>query len=263
MEVEVPKWHVWRSTWSTDIVMRGAKIGGLVEKCSYNKSSMIYFYFVFWALYISLPSRYCMSHKAHFSASMCYHESWEVSLPSMCLHHILAHETHLCYLALASKPAPTCFQTTWGHLELKNPSTHNMVKRVANNAQCTVQHKVHVTCKLHWTCINWIPHSFFVNCFVRRFASHVLTHLTKSEGKWSPREDKKTVKLTLFFQNCLFFGIYQKKINTFVFLVHGHSSWSIFGLHLVRGPKALCIGIFNRLNGREAIFHRPTSWSMV
>ena len=30
-----------------------------------------------------------------------------------------------------------------------------------------------------------------------------------------------------------------KKINTFIVLVHGHSSWSTFGLHLVRGPKAL------------------------
>ena len=49
------------------------------------------------------------THRAHFSTSMCYIESWGVNLPSMCLDHIIAHETyHLC-LALPLNSAPKCF----------------------------------------------------------------------------------------------------------------------------------------------------------
>ena len=35
------------------------------------------------------------------------------------------------------------------------------------------------------------------------------------------------------------FGHIHKKNKLIHFLVHGHCSWSIFGLHLVRGPKDL------------------------
>jgi hypothetical protein len=38
-------------------------------------------------------------------------------------------------------------------------------------------------------------------------------------------------------QTWIFWGVYIKKISTFIFWVHGRSSWSTFGLHLVRGPK--------------------------
>ena len=34
------------------------------------------------------------------------------------------------------------------------------------------------------------------------------THLTRSEDKWSPREDKIMVKLDFFFQNRPFLGMY-------------------------------------------------------
>ena len=51
------------------------------------------------------------------------------------------------------------------------------------------------------------------------------------------REDKRMVKLE-FFSKQLFWGIYKKK-STHSLLVHGHTSWSTFGLHLVRDPKAL------------------------
>ena len=55
-------------------------------------------------------------------------------------------------------------------------------------------------------------------------------------------EDKKRQEndQTLFCFKCLFWA-YLKKNQHFHFLVHGHSSWSTFGLHLVRGPKALYI----------------------
>ena len=52
------------------------------------------------------------------------------------------------------------------------------------------------------------------------------------------REDKRMVKLEFFFKTTLFGHILQKNQHIH-FLVHGHSSWSTFGLHLVRGPKAL------------------------
>jgi hypothetical protein len=54
------------------------------------------------------------------------------------------------------------------------------------------------------------------------------------------REDKKMVKLFFFF--CFFktilLGLYRKQINTFSFWSMV-TSLSTFGLHLVRGPKAL------------------------
>ena len=38
-----------------------------------------------------------------------------------------------------------------------------------------------------------------------------------------------------------FLDTFLKKKSAHSLLVHGHSSWSIFGLHLLRGPKALWI----------------------
>ena len=60
------------------------------------------------------------------------------------------------------------------------------------------------------------------------------------------REDKRMVKLffNFFFQNYPYWAYMKKKSkkNQHVwFLVHGHSSWSTFSLHLVRAPKALLI----------------------
>ena len=49
-------------------------------------------------------------------------------------------------------------------------------------------------------------------------------------------------------QNCPFFIIYLKNQHIH-FLVHDHSSWSTFGLHLVRCPKALQIDfLFKKLD---------------
>ena len=44
--------------------------------------------------------------------------------------------------------------------------------------------------------------------------------------------------LKLDFFEFPFLDIYSKNQHI-PFLVHGHSSWSTFGLHLVRGPKAM------------------------
>ena len=48
------------------------------------------------------------------------------------------------------------------------------------------------------------------------------------------RENKRMIKHDFFFQ--IFFWAYVKKSIIFIF---GHSSWSTFGTHLARGPKAL------------------------
>jgi hypothetical protein len=42
-------------------------------------------------------------------------------------------------------------------------------------------------------------------------------------------------------------GIYQKNQHI-RFLVHGHSSWFTFGLHLVRGAKSLDIDFLEKLD---------------
>ena len=60
------------------------------------------------------------------------------------------------------------------------------------------------------------------------------------EEKMKTRKDKRMVKLyfILFFQNFLIWAYIF--LNQHIhFLVHGHSAWSTFGLHLVRGPKTL------------------------
>jgi hypothetical protein len=76
----------------------------------------------------------------------------------------------------------------------------------------------------------------------------------------------------LFFQNYPFWTCGWKKTSTLTFLVHGYSSWSTFGLHLVRGPNTLYIDFWrNRIievgqssrTMEKAIFHGPTSCSMM
>ena len=42
-------------------------------------------------------------------------------------------------------------------------------------------------------------------------------------------------------------------------LLHGHSSWSTFGLHLVRGPMALWFHLKRTRPWKKAIFHGLTS----
>ena len=51
------------------------------------------------------------------------------------------------------------------------------------------------------------------------------------------REDKRMVKLEKKFETVLFGYVFKKLAH--LFLVHGHSSWFTFSLHLVKGPKTL------------------------
>jgi hypothetical protein len=67
----------------------------------------------------------------------------------------------------------------------------------------------------------------------------------KDEDK---RRQQKMIKLS-FFKNYPF-GTYIKKISTH-FLVHGHSSWSTFSLHLVGDSKRFVKGFFKKLNHRS------------
>ena len=64
------------------------------------------------------------AHKAQFSTFMCCIESWDVSLPSMCLDHIIAHENTIYILPYPLNWLPCVSQNNVGHLELKNLSTN-------------------------------------------------------------------------------------------------------------------------------------------
>jgi hypothetical protein len=57
------------------------------------------------------------------------------------------------------------------------------------------------------------------------------------EEKMKSKEDKRMTKLDFLFRTA-FLNII-KQNSTHSLLVHDHSSSSTFGLHLVRGPKAL------------------------
>ena len=66
---------------------------------------------------------------------------------------------------------------------------------------------------------------FFAKCF------HGYKERREVGGEKIKHEEKS--------QNCPFLDIYICKKQHIHFLVHGHFSWSTFGLHLVKGPKAL------------------------
>ena len=67
----------------------------------------------------------------------------------------------------------------------------------------------------------------------------VLVNLLGGGGeKIKTIEDKKMVKLFSFLFKHALLGYILKNQHTH-FLVHGHPFRSTFGLHLVRGPKAL------------------------
>jgi hypothetical protein len=82
------------------------------------------------------------------------------------------------------------------------------------------------------------------------------------------REAKRLVRLKFLFKTVNFGQIFKNNQHIH-FLVHGHSTWSTLGLHLVRGPR-LCKLVFSRDRTMEvgpssptmekAIFHGWTSW---
>ena len=56
------------------------------------------------------------------------------------------------------------------------------------------------------------------------------------EEKMKTRGNKRSVTLDFFFQVFLFGAFKKKQIDKLT--LHGHSYWSTFTLHLVRGPKS-------------------------
>ena len=90
------------------------------------------------------------------------------------------------------------------------------------------------------------------------------------EEKTKTREDKRMVELDLKTKippKMPSLGKYQKNQHIHV-LVHGHFSWSTFGLHLVGGTNGFVKWFFKKLDHqvgpwKKAIFHGLTSWSMV
>jgi len=68
------------------------------------------------------------------------------------------------------------------------------------------------------------------------FVMKCVSREEKTKRRWRPENGRTWI----FSPNCLFHAYVGKKIQHIHFWVHGHSSsWSTFGLHLVRGPKAL------------------------
>ena len=111
--------------------------------------------------------------------------------------------------------------------------------------------------------------SFFIKIVVRRFASHIFNTLNK---KWRQVQEKTREWSDLnYFQNCPFWT-YIKKNQHIQFLVHDHSSWSTFSLHLVKGPRLSKL-IFKKSDHgswtidsdhwRRPLLHSPTSWSIA
>ena len=82
-------------------------------------------------------------------------------------------------------------------------------------------------------------------CYNKKLMDFILFFVFLEE-KLKTREDKRRQEngQTSIFFSILTFWAYTKKNQHIHFLVHGLSSWSTYGLHLVRGPKALQI-VFN------------------
>ena len=75
--------------------------------------------------------------------------------------------------------------------------------------------------------------------------------------RWRQEKTKEWSNLNVF-SKLLFFDIYQKNQDIH-FLVHGHSSWFTFGLHLVRDPKASWIVLFFKKKKKSDHGKRPSS----
>ena len=107
---------------------------------------------------------------------------------------------------------------------------------------------------------------FFVKIVVRRFAGHIF-HTFNKKGRQVKPKRRQSFRERLGFWACIY-----KKNQHLHFLVHGHSSWSTFGLHLVRGPRLSKLKFYEVRPWNsdhelgpltKAIFHGLTSWSIV
>ena len=145
---------IYTLTWFNGFCGETGKRGGMVGKGidpRLRNAVLIFFNEIFLGgLYIQLfPLG--QVHKAYILSSMWRNESWEARPPSMCLDHIIAHETYHFYLALPLKPTSTCFTKQCG---TSRTQEFEYTWWSGLQTMLNVQHKVHVTCKLHWTCTN-------------------------------------------------------------------------------------------------------------
>ena len=85
----------------------------------------------------------------------------------------------------------------------------------------------------------------------------------KKWGQEKTIETKRMVKIVFFLYWILYFLCVYSKIQHLCFLIHGHSSWSTFSSHLVRAQGSQ--NWFKKKIGpmKKALFHGPTSWSIV
>ena len=97
---------------------------------------------------------------------------------------------------------------------------------------------------------------------------HILRSALSIDMVWQVlRWERKKINIWFFFfQNCPFWTYVWEENQHVHFSMHGYSSWSTFGLHLMRGPNTLYVDFWkNRIievgqSGRtmeRAIFHGP------
>ena len=125
--------------------------------------------------------------------------------------------------------------------------------------------------------VNYIEHVqfksliFFCRNCCEKICKPRLQHIF--DKKWRQVKPKRIQEndQTWIFSKLPFWACIQKYQHIH-FWVHGHSSWSTFGLHLVRGPRLSKL-YFQEVGPwklaheliplKKAIFHGPTSWSIV
>ena len=76
---------------------------------------------------------------------------------------------------------------------------------------------------------------FLVRIIMKWFASHTFDTFNKEWRQVKPKRRQEYGQTWIFFHKSPFWACI--KIQHIHFLVQGHSSWSTFGLHLVRGPR--------------------------
>jgi hypothetical protein len=135
-------------------------------------------------------------------------------------------------------------QTTWD-IEFKFPWWSR------SEIMLNVQHKVHVTCKLHWTCTNYIEHvqikllNFFLKTYCGRIARYIFNTFHKKWRQVNPRKRQENDQTwLLFFIISPFVHYYFLNENKNQH-IHFFGVWPFFLVHirfiLSEGPKGFVI----------------------
>ena len=189
----------------------------------------------------------------------------------MCLHHIRAHERNHFLHALPLKPTPTCFTK-----QCRTSRTQEFEYTWWSGLQIMLNVQYNTR---YMSRVNYIEHVqnkslifFLVRIVMRRFTSHIFDTFNKMERQVKPkRRQENDQTWFIYFQKCPFWACIKKNQHIHI-LVHGHSSRSTFGLHLVRGPRLSKL-IFQEVGPwkldhelrplKKALVHGLTSWSIV